>query len=311
VVRALPFFVPTKAKEEMWTVPNGPPVSTIFFQGLLMSQISAAQYVGEYRAATGELVRWANALPMLWNVFAGEELAEVDLESNWSWQALANWLWIRHAGYTFLSAPIGAPTMQWHATRLRDSNLGQTEDMIQHARKVAAAPAADLVLFGYSRGAKATFCAMAHYKYPRVRLVVLESIFYSVEDLECRFGLSEGYKLSALRNVLAPRFETSGPSPGSLVKEFPQVPIAIISAKHDPLVKIGSQRRLAWELANSGHEVYHLVLNTDEHRCVVSPNETDRRNYLIFLHALYRKLNLPHIAPLAEEGALLLETTKL
>jgi pimeloyl-ACP methyl ester carboxylesterase len=297
----------------MWSIPVGPPVVTVFFQGLLNTQIGAARYTDELLTTTGELIRYANALPYLYRVHIGKELDEVKLSDEWGFQTFYNWLYNWYYGYAFVrQAPDAAPTLRWHATRLNHSNLGQAEDMIEHAQKVALAPPdADLVLFGFSRGATATFCALAHYRYARVRLVILESIVASVPENERWLAPLDALRFGQLVQVLAAAHDPHGASPASMVAQFPHVPVALIGCKNDPTVHIDGQRHLARQLAARGHEVYLLVLQGDSHCCALSPIAEDRRQYLVFVHALYRQLGLPHIEPLAEQGAPLLALTRV
>ena len=296
----------------MWSLPAGPPVVTVFFQGLLNTQVGAARYTDELVTTTGELIRYANALPYLYRVHIGKELDEVKLNDEWSFQSFYNWLYNWYYGYEFVTQR-DAATLRWHTTRLNRSNLGQLDDVVEHAQKVASVPPDhDLVLFGYSRGANATFCALAHYQYARVRLVVLESIIDSVADNARRLAPLDALRFGRLVQVLAGAHEPDGMAPANMLDRFPHGPVvALIGAKDDPTVHIDGQRELAQQLADRGHEVYLLVLQTDHHCCPLSPSAEDRRQYLTFLHALYRQLALPHIEPIAEQGAPLLPLTRV
>lgn len=294
----------------MWSLPIGPPVVTIFFQGLLSSQIGAAQYTDRFEGTTGEVIRHPKAMPLLYRPFVGKELEEVDTQSRWTLQALYHWISIWWHGYEFLTQS-AQQTLRWHSTKLHRSNLGQTDDMIEHASKVALAPADhDLVLFGYSRGAATTFCALAHYRYPRVRLVILESCLYSTEDNESRCSWLHSKQLALAKSTFAAAHDPLGVCPGDMLDQFPLVPVAMIGGKNDTLVHIDGQLRLAKELAARGHQVYFLILQSSGHFWIHSSSAEDKRQYLIFLHALYKKLGLPHIEALAEQGAALLELTR-
>jgi alpha-beta hydrolase superfamily lysophospholipase len=295
----------------MWSIPEGPPVLTVYFQGMLNTQITASRYTDTYEASNGEVIRCRGALPLLYRPFAGKELDEVRLSPRgWqAWLLRVPWLpWAHTASkqYEFVQHA-ASESLRAHAVRLQCSNMGQVDDMIEHAQKMALVPPDhDVILFGFSRGAAATFCALAHYRYARVRLVIFESPLYSFTDNVARFGRLSSARLQIGQRLFAPAYERDGLCPAQLLDRFPRVPIAIVGSKLDTYVHIDGQRHLARQLAARGHEVYMLVLQAAGHCCALSPSAEDRRQYVALLHALYRRLGLPHIEPLAEQGAPLL-----
>jgi hypothetical protein len=73
-----------------------------------------------------------------------------------------------------------------------------------------------------------------------------------------------------------------------------------------------STEKLARELADRNeNEVYLLVLKESSHPRYMMDSETDANTYQNFLHALYKRLNLPFIENYAQLGENLLEQAKL
>ena len=286
----------------------GPPVATIYFQGMANTQVSAALYSDRLRATTGEVVRFPGALPLLYNPWPGKELDEVDFGTKHSFVAYYTWLYNWYLGYRFENNS----KLYWYNLHRKLGNLGQTDDMIEHSQKVASAEGRDLILFGYSRGAIATFNALAHYHYPRVRLVILEAVVDSQGENLSRLSLKQKLLFHCLLPIFAPANQSNALAPIDVVDQFPvAVPVALISVRGDDTSHIDGQCRLARALAERGVSIYHLIVEGTGHTPIPLHPPAIRHQVLVFLHALYRQCNLPHIESLADEGYAVMQGAKL
>ena len=156
-----------------------------------------------------------------------------------------------------------------------------------------------LVLFGVSRGSAATFNALAThpelYLSRGLRLVILEGIFTSIEDVfRARYGVFADMLLQGLERVT--KFERNGPSPRALVDKLPPaVPIAFITSEADTEVPAKLTKELYELVAARGQNPTHLlVLKHSSHSQYALAHPTDRSNYMQFVHQLYAKYGLPH-----------------
>lgn len=140
---------------------------------------------------------------------------------------------------------------------------------------------------------------MATEKYPRVRLVVLEGCFDSVEHVVFeRYGsFMAGTMYGLLTTAIAKQHDPEGIAPIKLVSEFPlDVPVAFITSEKDKEVPPQCTRNLAMELVKAGHkQVYLHTLQHSPHPQYMMYNEEDAQNYQAFVHAVYKKHSLPYI----------------
>jgi hypothetical protein len=162
-----------------------------------------------------------------------------------------------------------------------------------------------------------TFCALAREHYPRVRLALLEAPFASLED-NCQ--LLWGWRLAPLlyrlgMRLLAPQHDADfAASPAAHVDLLPRgVPLAFVASRADRVVHADTVKRLALLCAaRRANDVYLLTLQRAAHgEFSTTDCEEDRRQYLCFVHALYERYGLPHIAEHAEHGRALLDSHTL
>jgi len=165
------------------------------------------------------------------------------------------------------------------------------------------------ILYGVSRGAAATLNALATHQYQNVRLVILEGCFTSVTKVirnqfgsilsplvEFGLSLATDYKPGHMRPIK------------SCAKISTQVPIGFVTSKRDTLVPPSTTMRLVEKLRRAGHEHVHvLTLRQSPHGRYVFTDAIDREAYLLWLHALYKHYDLPHIPDLAALGEPLLD----
>ena len=222
-------------------------------------------------------------------------------------------------------------TAQRHMIRMDRINLGQHRDVDAHYQKwqalqrfakqlddgqkqadkeVASKFACPCILYGVSRGAAATLNALAHKRYANVRLVILEGCYTSATAVIRRrcgrlfspiveFGLSMAtdYKPGQMLPI------------ESCSKISRDIPIGIVTSRGDKLVPPVEAMRLAAELRSAGHDKVHvLTLRRSRHgRYIGNDYPLDGQAYLLWLHALYQRYDLPHCPEYAQYGQDLLE----
>ncbi len=219
-------------------------------------------------------------------------------------------------------------TMAAHSLILSKINIAQEGDLANHAKKVEAFnrkyPHAKAIFMGVSRGAGTTFQAAARYNKENteylkpVKLIVLEGCFDSVlHAAAIRYPWIFKYEAvfnkveQVLRKVVA--FKKDGPSPVKEVENYPKdIPVVFITSSIDKAVPAICTKTLVKELVKSGHEqVYLLELKNSRHPCYMCDDEKDATNYQNFMHAIYKKYDLPHIPEYAQAGENLVATAKV
>lgn len=321
-----------------WVNPNQNVVQTIFYQGMLSSQVQAARYVSPagFIATTGELVQCEYGLDIINNVYIGTEIDEVVpwrapqyKKSFWkSTKARFHRLISRAAnnrdGIHVTESKEG-PSLQAHLVRFKKVNIAQQNDLENHRAKYELCindyPNDYIIQFGVSRGAATTFAALAsnNYDLSKIKLVILEGCFDTIDHLiKLRVPLLGSYAptriiLNKLLYSVFRDYQYDGINPLSVVDQFPHsIPVLFITSQYDKNVPIESTVNLAGQLAKMGHpNVYLLVLKSSGHNGYYKDNLDDRYAYRCVVHALYKKLTLPYIPFYAEQGEQLLNSCKL
>lgn len=321
-----------------WVNLNSLAIQTIFYQGMLSSQVQAARYTSEqgFIATTGEHVHCKHGIDIINNLYIGDEIDEVV-----PWRAphykKSFWKSIKARFHKLISraankrdgihivANNDGPSLQAHIVKFKKVNIAQNNDLVNHKHKYELCckeyPEHELGFFGVSRGAATTFIALACNKYnlAKIKFVILEGCFDAVEHLiKLRVPVlgSYGWSRTLLNKLLYSVFgdyRFDGISPLSVVEQFPHsIPVLFVTSKKDKNVPYESTMNLAHHLAKSGHpHVYVLVLSNSGHNGYYKDNLDDRYLYRCCVHAFYKKLNLPHIPFYAEQGKELLNSCKL
>jgi hypothetical protein len=318
-----------------WVNPGGRSVRTIYYQGVNSSQVQVAKYCGKrgFIATTGEHVVCDRAFDVIEHPFIGKELDEITLK----YLPASKKDRLR----SFLKHPIQA--LQQHINGLRENklyairiksaphssrltvagysvtpsamSLAQERDILEHKARydlcVAQYPGDDIILYGVSRGAATTFnaCACNGYDFQRVRLVVLEGCFDSIDGLMCRYPVLSGSEKLQLFAKMAlmkfTKFDGRGVSPIDLIGQFPEgVPVIFITSESDRVVPKSCVQRLVTKLKKRGkNPLYMLVLKKSSHPRYMMDNKEDIENYRDCMHALYKAYNLPYIPLYADSGA--------
>lgn len=322
--------------------------STLFAPGNgESSQIQVVKYIPKNQkiiTTTHEEVRCEgrNNLDPIYVVhkpFIGPEMADVNLYPFDSYASYANpykwFFWSRTSSVnnyfgikvTPLPYKTTLDSVKFHSIHLSEYSLGQVTDIESHKRKYDAWLESkdrpdDLVLMGVSRGTSTTFCAMAKYKYERVKLVILEGAIDSIENILPQRA-ENLFKMSCLAKPatkavyaglsLFTKYDRKGPSPLNSVEEFPEnIPVIFVTSKMDTLVTCENTENIAKQLAGKGkNDVYLLKLERSSHPNYMFDDKEDRDNYEAFVHAVKKKYGLVHDEALASKGERLVELCKL
>lgn len=307
---------------------------TIFYQGMSGSQTQLAKYTGKkgFISSTGENVVCPTAIDIVMNPFIGPEIKDVNLQPFASYRSYpldfilttksraANW-W-----FGIEVSPSSNPVAKYdngsvysHSLYLYNISVGQTTDIDSHFRKYQSweqqkcSTNDSVILFGVSRGAATTFNAMAEFNYQNVKLIVLEGCFFSIGDIMPRTYYWPFSQMVEPALSFFGSYDPKGPSPATNIERFPEsVPVVFISSKIDNTVPYVSTCKLAAALHAKGkNDVYLLTLEKSQHPSYMFDDAEDRRKYEIFMHAIYKKYNLPHNTYLAEQGTNVLEESML
>lgn len=318
---------------------------TIFFQGNGCSQTQILKYVGDSKviATTGETM-WCTSqnIKVIYRPFIGNEITDISLKPFDSPSRFFNPVVLVNSaatkisnlanGFHVESIPDAEETVAYHCSNISEINIGQESDIHSHKSKHDAwfqnnKKTKDLILFGVSRGTAATFCAYAIYKYPQVKLVILEGAIDSVpEVIKNRAGLyfeSEdacnfisqkiNTTLTFLNNKNYIKFNPEGLSPLDCVDDFPEnVPVVFISSKIDKTVPYKSTENIAQKLASRGkNEVFLISLNASSHPNYAFDCKEDREIYETTINAILKRFGFKHDPLLAEKGESKLDQFRL
>jgi|GEM_PF-1940464 len=209
------------------------------------------------------------------------------------------------------------------------SSLGQSTDIAAHKKKydemTKCINVKKKVLFGVSRGAKTTFSALALNEYKDINLCVLEGVPGTIRGLfKSYFSAWIGKLL--YNKVIAYLFlgrqhkTDKAMQARAHVDKFPNnVPLVITSSRKDGVVphkismrlalRVAAKRIKAMEQGEDVAPVYFLQLDHSGHNQYTK--EIDGKRYQNFLHAVYKKHNLPYINEFATQGECEFATAEL
>ncbi len=298
-------------------------------------------------ATTGELVVNKNGIHTIQNVHVAPEIDEVTPAPRRSLQwsdltlnpmSMINGLGKRlcyfavqrsNASYGTQILPTADQdpdyTIASHSLDLAKINIAQDGDINNHKKRfdccVKKHPESDIIAYGVSRGAATTFQSLATlakegrgHDISKIKLCILEGCFDDIPTVmrkrHPRFFDSD-WALQSAATVASKviSYQIDGPSPIREVEHFPRtVPIAFITSKVDPEVPAECTKNLAQALYDAGHPSVHLLtLEKSSHPRYMFDDKDDASKYQCFVHALYEKYGLPHIATYAQRGRALVE----
>jgi hypothetical protein len=335
------FFSPVAA-DHIWVLPKNIEVPTVYFPGINSSFFTQiARYTGKEGFITplGEHVYCVQGIHTIKTpCLIDAELDEVEPKkrANCSWLAMFDprvglpIMW-KNLYFTLTSLDrlkygvrveniCEEESVCGYYAPFSAANFAQERDLRNHKRKFDACakahPKAPKILYGVSRGAATTFRACARHsdEYSDVELVILEGCFDNVpHTLKARFptlcsfpGVHE-----RLHDVLTKitDYKKDGGSPLEDVDRFPKnIPVVFITSETDAVVPAECTKELVTALVKAGHkEVYLLTLKASSHSKYMMDNEQDSNDYQNFIHAIYKKYDLPYVAVYAEQGESLVE----
>lgn len=178
-------------------------------------------------------------------------------------------------------------------------SLGQAYE-INELKKAIDNIKGDCILFGRSMGASTIINYMSLYQTSKIKALVLEAPFHSIEEL-----LNQGFLSFLDIGKLAmtfPAYNPKGIKPiESILKMSKDIPIIFIHSKKDTIVPIISSIKLFNTLVKFGYKKVHfLELHSAGHNDATISR--DASNYQNVVHAFYKHYGLPHESNLAELG---------
>lgn len=318
-----------------WIFPRTIEPITIYYQGILNSQVQCTKYIGPQTLpiTTGEIAWCTRNINAMLHPFIGVELDDVhpacpDQKQRWyhylnpsHW--ITFWLYKRsQCDNKYATITIENPTpekklshtLSHHSVALTSLCFGQERDIMNHKRRWDSCQKQfsqnPKILYGASRGAGTTFNALSYYRtqYTNVALVILEgcydTIFNTLSDRMTPFAKKLGLhkKIHSLISIFTD-YNPLGISPLKSVSTFPEkIPVVFITSKIDSVVPPQRTRHLAQTLAARGkNDVYLIELSHSTHKGYTVDNVDDRKLYQNALHAIYKKYELPYIQEYAEE----------
>lgn len=176
-------------------------------------------------------------------------------------------------------------------------------------------PHADgFILIGVSRGASIIINYLARYQPKKIKAVILESPFDTIENVieyrAIRYGITDFVQTwipdfvqeytpawFALKNI-APllfwQFSYDGIQPGKVIHEITHnIPMLFVTVENDHSVPVSSTQNLIQALHEHDHKnIHHLHLTQGRHGKLIKGPEAER--YQQTLHSFFAQYNLPH-----------------
>lgn len=180
-------------------------------------------------------------------------------------------------------------------------------------------PHADgFILIGVSRGASIIINFLARYQPQKIKAVVLESPFDTIENVvdyrATRLGIKDFLHTwvpdivkeytpacIALKNIVPWafwQFNFDGIQPGKVIHEITEdIPMLFVTVENDHSVPVSSTHNLMQLRQANGHQnMHHLHLMQGRHGKLLKGPEAER--YQQTLHSFFAQYNLPHNAEL-------------
>ena len=310
--------------------------ASLYYQGMSASQAQVTRYLDNpnMQLTTGEVGSLETAgittIPrsQLW---VYPEVPEANRHTEWGWMGKFEH-WIRNIqikpnqhvalDYTPLYPCDESGTLHHYSIDASKCSLGQSTDIAAHEAKYTSLmnlhpEINQVILYGVSRGAATTFSAMAEKHYAHVKLCILEAAPSSISGILKHYFhkpvATTVYQLAS--KFLGAQHSTDKASQArGHVDSFPDnVPVVFVSSLSDGVVPIENSLRLALRLAAKriqGQEresqpaapVYFLKLNDVGHNDYATSGKAESARYNQFIHAVYKKHELPHDEVLAKQG---------
>lgn len=188
------------------------------------------------------------------------------------------------------------------------SSFGQTSDIetLKATYENISDEQLDIILCGVSRGAATILNFAGTHNDKKISAIIAESPFAHIDDVI--EGFSQNIPIlkivpmfiqKKIMQSMYPAYNPQGEQPINLVKNIDKnTPIALICSKGDTLISYRSTIELYKALKTTGHHNTELLILEDGSHANLMNNPT----YKQFIHAFYKKNNLPHNEQWAQEG---------
>jgi hypothetical protein len=309
------------------SIPKSTKMRTIYYQGIYSSQTQLAKYLHPetgFIGTTGEKVTCSRGLDVILNPYIGQEIDEIELYDG----RIINWfnplrvlsylfVWLGQiVNYVRVERTVTNTnlSLRYHFINLFKFNFGQQGDGSNHLNKYlncrAEYPDDNIILWGVSKGAATTLSSLVlnNYDVNRIKMVVLEGCFSSIEDVfkhwvahrsytDPNFWIAKLVLFLLKKNMLSwfirykhnPEYD-----PINLVSRLPRdVPVLFITSEIDEVVPADQTIQLYDKLKESGHQKAHLlVLSRSRHPAYMFDDEEDRTRYRKFILDMYKKYGI-------------------
>lgn len=217
-------------------------------------------------------------------------------------------------------------SLKYYQVDHQQCSLGQETDKQAHKARVLNLQKhrpqnKKTIIYGVSRGAATSFAALAdnHQHYQNIKLCILEAPPESMQDIIQSYLKNQSLGTAVYQNfgqyILGAQHSTKpSAQAGGHVAHYPNhIPTVIISSVVDEVVPHQNTLRLALAVAakrllatqQNQAEVaplYFLQLDSASHNTYISRDSKDGTRYQSFIHALYKKYDLPHIESFANNN---------
>lgn len=225
-------------------------------------------------------------------------------------------------GFSFEGETGSHESIRQHAIDPFKINVAQDDDValylnaIENRLTLEPHKKKKAILYGVSRGSATVFHSFAkinlNKESDKIGAVICEGIFDSVPNIIHNAPLQQRIKVGTLMTFSnITRFKKDGMSPLSMLEHITDKdkPIALITSKIDTEVPYKNTLHLYEKLRKDGHTNVHLLVLENSHHNEYSVG-SEKDKYQAFIHAFYRKYDLPYIPQFADEGEQYLQTSQ-
>lgn len=296
---------------------SNPEFSYIFAPGMLSTETQLAKYIPKFLASTDEIVTCSNGINVICEPVTVCNFAEINLKplinnsfnilnkaayylshlSNCSYGIKVNVSENKQATHT-----VGAQSIN-----IFNINIAQDKDIEclynTYHRHCDMYADSDIIAYGVSRGAAATFNFLSQYKPERVKAAVLEGVFDSLSHvIDKKFWFAPNLAKILLSKITS--YNQHGINPiDNVAKISKELPILLVTSLKDADVPYQCTINLYCNLLDAGHKKVHiLILKNSSHPGYIFDDAKDKKDYESVVHSFYAHYDLPHDPDLAKLG---------
>ncbi len=312
----------------VWVNPNQGKCdySYVFAPGIFCSEIHLAKYRTPFRASSGEIISCDCGIKTIGDKSVACNFAEIApkrLKSRGSRivtkpiRFITGYFTRKRGIKVDLQSGDGNHSVIDHSVKIFKINIGQDQDVEIYRDAVEKQLVQNegninhkVILYGQSRGSATVFNYFAYHDSPEVAAVVCEGVFDSVPNIGQSSNWLTKAKIKMLQQLRGIDFKVDGMSPLAgvdLIKE--DKPIALITSENDKIVPMMCTVNLYKKLRDRGFSKVHLLrLKSASHS--VYPTSDEKDQYQAFMHAFYKKYNLPYVPEYAIQGQEILKQSQ-